>query len=93
MLIHIPANVFLGSNEPTTGQRHIELTSVRVYETNAVTAIADIRMKVLRLCIGPILPIAQMEALFSVEVVGADMTEMAHLILTIIYINLGMASR
>lgn len=93
MFIHIPANVFLGSNEPTTGQCHVELASVRIYETNTVTAIADIRMKVLRLRIGPILPIAQMEALFSVEVVGADMTEMAHLGLAAIHIDLDMISR
>lgn len=93
MLIYIPANVFLGSNEPTTGQCHVELASVRIYETNAVTAIADISMKVLRLHIGPILPIAQMEALFPVEIVGADMTNMTHLGLASIHIDLDMLSR
>ena len=93
MLIYIPENVFLGSNEPTTGQCHVELASVRIYETNAVTAIANIGMKILRLLIRPTLPIAQMEALFSVEAVGADMTNMTHLGLAAIHIDLDMLSR
>ena len=93
MFIHIPANVFLGSNEPTTGQCHVELASVRIYETDTVTAIANIGVKILRLLIRPTLPITQMEALFSVEAVGADMTNMAHLGLAAIHIYLDMLSR
>ena len=93
MFIHIPANVFLGSDKPTAGQCHVELASVRIYETDTVTTIANIGMKILRLLIRPTLPIAQMEALFSVEAVGADMTNMTHLGLAAIHIDLDMISR
>lgn len=76
MIFYISANVALGSNEPAGRQCHMEITSVGIDETNAVTAALNICMKVLRLCVSPIDPIAQAEALFPIESICGNITYM-----------------